>query len=178
VIESKAIRLAQVARDTRLTDAEREAAKESLRQIAAGDISAIERARAEATLAELGIAEAAPSETASQSGLGEAGRKTEAYLRTVPLDALASRFLAFAGHTTFHSVLPQDIDGFARQEKPSREETEGLQALSAGAWQVHASYVDPETEANLYQIISILGGAGVSLDDAKARYQAIAAGRE
>lgn len=177
MIESMATRLVQIARDHRMPWLEREAARESLRNIARSDSSAVERSRAEAALAELGLPSTddltKTTEPAAPSERDEAADRAEEFLRSVPLDAVARRCLEFSGKPTFLQARHDVICQFGETEdpRPSDEAIRRLHDLTTAASAVNVYSVEPGAQPDMHRLFVLLG----LLDPTKDRAMALEA---
>jgi hypothetical protein len=171
------------ARDSRLNERERDAAKESLRQIAESDGSAAERGRAETALIELGVV-MNPGETAAQGN--RADMMAEQFFLQYQLDPLSERFLRHVRHTSFLDVTDAQVADFMQREwsaepdaKVHDEKYKRLKAVWDAATLVRARFA--MVYESIDRRISELLGLDVGCDpesglaDAKEKYAKAAA---
>ena len=167
-----------------MKDQEREAARESLKQIAESDGSATERGRAETALIELGVQLVNGSELSAPSN--PADSMAEAFLLQQQVDPLSGRFLRQTGRATFLNVRDTDIAVWMQSEwsretdeKVHDEKYKRLRTMRDAASEVQMRYTMTVQDINplVCELLGVdtSGGPDHQLDEGKKKYAKVAA---
>jgi hypothetical protein len=193
VIESMATRMAKIAQDGRMNEQERQAAKASLRQIAATSSSPVERSRAEEALAMIEPREIATTTAAISED--SAHIEAEAFLRLHPvIDSEAIRFLNWIGRASFLGIKDEeialylqrfstdDLDDASRNDVAKRFRALRNTATNVLVWLQMMDTGDSEPTEDQSKIFALLGldphkKFGPRLAEAKKEYARVAAGK-